>query len=67
MRYEQLSIALSTAACDALSILLSAWLDSRPISSLNPSGLELLNLRNELRARLQRTDQDIQYDGSDLT
>jgi hypothetical protein len=49
MRYEHLELDLTTAACDELYAILRS-----------PPGLsdELWNLRNELRARLQRRDQD---------
>ena len=49
MRYEHLTLDLSTRACNELQEMLAA-------STVSP---ELENLRNELRGRLQHLDQDI--------
>jgi hypothetical protein len=49
MRYEHITLDLSTRACDELRRLLEPVGDDLP---------ELQNLRIELRARLQHTDQD---------
>ena len=54
MRYEHIELDLSTAACDALlTYLLPGATRSDAV------GVELHNLYNELRARLQRTDVDL--------
>ena len=70
MRYEHIVLDLSTAACATLheilkpqAVLCSAVFGQFP----SPVAQELMNLFNELEARLQRRDQDPQYDGSDLT
>jgi hypothetical protein len=59
MRYEHLSLDLSTAACDALHDIL--W-DSHPQEYGDSVRAELLNLENLLLARLQRTDPDPKAD-----
>jgi hypothetical protein len=53
MRYEHIVLDLTTRACDRL-------LDMVETDCRTPSDPELTNLANELRARLQRTDQDPQ-------
>jgi hypothetical protein len=58
MRYEHIVLDMSTAACHALKVMLDEKLEHRHSSMLNEVGHELLNLQNELRARLQRRDQD---------
>jgi hypothetical protein len=57
MRYEHLTLDLSTAACSKLEDILDSWWRAE-IGSHDAADLELDNLRNELRARLQRRDQD---------
>jgi hypothetical protein len=64
MRYERIDVTLSTAACAWLKGALNL-LDESQLKGV--SFYELLNLRNELEARLQRTDQDPQVDNEDLT
>lgn len=56
MRYERLELDLSTAACDALEKILVA--DTAQGTRDPHVEAELLNLTNELRARLQRRDPD---------
>jgi hypothetical protein len=58
VRYENIELNLSTAACDVLLRMLEDKLEHRHKTMLNGPGAELRNLENELRARLQRTDQD---------
>jgi|HubBroStandDraft_4_1064222.scaffolds.fasta_scaffold00046_49 hypothetical protein len=57
MRYEHIELDLTTAACAALLTMLKrgdplgeAWSDH--------TATEMINLRSELEARLQRRDQD---------
>lgn len=53
VRYEQLNWQLTTKACDELMRLLT------PADQYDPEICdELVNCRNELRARLQRKDAD---------
>jgi hypothetical protein len=71
MRYEHITLDLSTAACSELeSILESDALcntESPPdMRYTEQVRRELLNLQNELRARLQLTDKDPQVPWSDL-
>lgn len=65
MRYEHIVLDLSTAACAAVYDALR----SLPTVA-QPVEIELDNLRNELRARLQRRDVDaraVQEDDTWLT
>lgn len=56
MRYEHIELDLSTEACDALHTLL---LKDKAQGTYSPvAEAELLNLANNLRARLQRRDVD---------
>jgi hypothetical protein len=55
MRYEHLEFDLSTAAC---SFMLEAMGRYSKVETQPGVETELSNVRNELRARLQRTDQD---------
>ena len=56
MRYEHLTLDLSTATCNEILRLLTR---DRSDDEWAPSdSAELINFCNELRARLQRTDQD---------
>ena len=55
MRYEHIELDLSTAACEWLYCLLR---DEYTPDIPEASRVELVNLENELRSRLQRTDQD---------
>ncbi len=55
MRYEHLEWDVSTAAC---AFLLEALERYSRVETMPGVETELNNLRNELRARLQRTDPD---------
>jgi hypothetical protein len=56
MRYEHIVMDISTATCAVLEMLIEKHLpDEIPGRTCN----ELVNLANELRARLQRTDIDV--------
>jgi hypothetical protein len=57
MRYEHISVDLSTAACSALQTMIECSLGFHDEASPTVKQ-ELVNLANELGARLQRTDQD---------
>jgi len=57
MRYEHVELDLSTAAC---SFMLEAMERYSRVDSMPGVEIELSNVRNELRARLQRKDQDPQ-------
>ena len=54
MRYEHLELDLSTATCAAIH----SALENHPALHTD-AGTELTNFVNELRARLQRRDQDV--------
>lgn len=60
-RYEHIDLDLSTAGCDALLSMLTSdyalYVHEHVAASVRA---ELANLENELRARLQRRDVDIQ-------
>lgn len=58
MRYEYLTLNISTAALDKLHRILDNAIEFRHPDALTPVGLELLNLMNECHARLQRRDLD---------
>jgi hypothetical protein len=60
MRYEHLTIDLSTAACDELVKRLTNY-ELPQFQFKGPVSVELANLRNELTARLQHRDQDPNY------
>ena len=63
LRYEKLDWQLSTVACDALLKAVEALKTSPWGYHTNAvANAELANVANELRARLQRTDQDPQAD-----
>lgn len=55
MRYEHIELDLSTAAC---ALLLDYIQYADYTAPLNSPEHEILNLRNNLRARLQRRDTD---------
>ena len=57
MRYEHIELDLTTATC---AVLLEALEGLDPIGAglSEHTNNEITNLRNELRARLQRRDQD---------
>jgi hypothetical protein len=62
MRYEHLTLDISTAALDELRLLLApqaaVFLKGGTSGTPRPVHLELMNLFNEIEARLQRRDQD---------
>lgn len=61
MRYEHLTLDMSTAALAELRLLLAPWAASYwriEGDSHRAVEHELLNFFNEIEARLQRTDQD---------
>jgi hypothetical protein len=57
MRYEHIELDISTAAC---AVILNALEEHTPDNGLaKETEIELANLKNELRARLQRRDVDV--------
>lgn len=62
MRYEHITLDLSTAALDELRLLLApqaaVFLKGGTSGTPAPVHMELMGLFNEIEARLQRRDQD---------
>jgi hypothetical protein len=70
MRYEHIELDLSTAALAELRQAMAPGMAAAFRGTPAPATLELITLFNEIEARLQRTDIDVQcpknFDNMDL-
>jgi hypothetical protein len=58
VRYEHIPLDVRTSTCLILEDIITLWIQENVGSVADATDAELINFRNELRARLQRRDPD---------